>query len=226
MIELILWDIDGTLVRASGLGRESTRLSMETVFGTSAGLADHQFGGKTDWYTLVELLAAVGISETTVIDRLPEYTNVIGENMARIAPNYDVRPCVGAPELLSTLRDRVPFGIVTGNVQTTAPVKLRAADYDPAWFIAGAYGNESADRNDLPIRAIQRASDVLDRPINAASVLVVGDTPADIACARATGAQVCAVATGWSSKETLAAANPDYLLNDLTEFRATVDLGL
>jgi phosphoglycolate phosphatase-like HAD superfamily hydrolase len=120
---------------------------------------------------------------------------------------------------VAELRRRgVPLGLVTGNVSTTAPIKLRAAGFDPGWFSIGAYGSESVDRNHLSALALKRAAAHLQRPIAPERVMVIGDTVADIECARAVGATAVAVLTGYCPAADLVAAGPDYLLNDLTTF--------
>jgi phosphoglycolate phosphatase len=110
----------------------------------------------------------------------------------------------------------VLLGIVTGNVSLTAPVKLRAAGFDPAWFPIGAYGSEALERNDLPALALERACRFCGHHLTPTDVTIIGDTEADIACARAIGARAVAVTTGFTSREALAAAQPDHLLDDLS----------
>jgi phosphoglycolate phosphatase-like HAD superfamily hydrolase len=114
------------------------------------------------------------------------------------------------------------MGILTGNVSTTAPIKLRAAGFDPEWFPVGAYGSERMERDDLPALAVERAEKILGRRIAPGQVVIVGDTPQDVSCARALGAVAVAVLTGFSSREELAATQPDYLLDDLSQFFGTV----
>jgi phosphoglycolate phosphatase len=114
---------------------------------------------------------------------------------------------------------RVLQGIVTGNVQANVPVKLKAAGFDPTWFKFGAYGDESADRNALPPLALERAATLAGSTISPERVLVVGDTIRDVEAARSVGAKVAIVGTGYSADPVkLAAANPDWLLPDLTVF--------
>jgi phosphoglycolate phosphatase-like HAD superfamily hydrolase len=127
--------------------------------------------------------------------------------------------------LVGTLRDReLPLGIVTGNVASTAPVKLRAAGYDPDWFPVGAFGSEALDRNELPTLALERAIRHFEIDVAPEQVVVVGDTPMDIACARALGAVAVAVCTGFSKRADLEGAQPDYLLDDLTAFTSALSL--
>jgi phosphoglycolate phosphatase len=223
-IELILFDIDGTLVMTQGAGRAATSLAMRDVFGTDAGLDTHHFGGKTDWRTLHELLAERAYSPDELRGFIPAYQTAIGGHLERIIGNYAVTPCVGTHDLITELRQRnaPTLGILTGNVSTTAPVKLRAGGFDPAWFPVGAFGNEALERDDLPALALERAEKLTGRKIAPEQVVIIGDTPWDISCARALGAVAVGVLTGFTSREVLAATNPDYLLDDLSQFLGTV----
>jgi len=215
-MRLILFDIDGTLVWTRGAGREATRRAMIEVFGTCGALDGHKFGGKTDWQTLIELLAEIGEIEP----HMPAYNAAMERQLTAIIDQYDVQPCPGALDLIEALRQRedVALGLVTGNVSGTAPIKLRAAGFDPTWFPVGAYGSEALERDKLPALALARACEHYRCPFTPQQVIVVGDTPADVSSARALGALAVAVQTGFTTADELAAARPDYLLRDLTEF--------
>ena len=140
--------------------------------------------------------------------------------MARTITDFEVVRLPNALELVTALRQRgdVRQGIVTGNVYNSVSVKLKAAGFDPGWFTFGAYGHESANRNDLPPLAITRATNLVGRNIALERVLVVGDTVRDVEAARAAGAKVAIVETGYAERETLVAAEPDWLIPDLTHF--------
>ena len=124
--DLILWDIDGTLLHGNGLRRESVRQSLEVVFGagTGVGMAAYSFGGKTDLFTLVTMLEPHGFSADEVQQRLPYYAPVLAETMAQLAPEFGVRELPGARALLTelTARDGLLHGLVTGNMQPSAYV--------------------------------------------------------------------------------------------------------
>jgi phosphoglycolate phosphatase len=215
---LILFDIDGTLLHAHGAGRESTREAMLEVFGTCSTIDTHKFGGKTDWHTLVELLRDHGYDAGTIGERMSEYEACLARHLEKVIPTRQTIALPGALEVVHALRKRkdIVIGIVTGNVRATANIKLRAGGFDPAWFAVGAYGSEAIERDHLPPLALQRAIDHAQRHFEPHEVIVVGDTLADIQCARAVGATAIAVTTGFSTRDELAAAQPDYLLNDLT----------
>lgn len=216
---LILFDIDGTLLHPRGSGRESTRRALLELFGTTAGLDGHNFSGKTDWQTVVELMQPHGYDAAQVGALMPQYADAIHRHLRAIIDHYPVEACPGALALVDDLRRRaIPVGVITGNVATTAPVKLRAAGFDPDWFPVGAYGSEALDRNDLPALALARAAAHYRQPIAPHEVIIVGDTPMDVACARALGAVAVAVGTGYCPREELLAAAPDYFIEDLTAF--------
>jgi phosphoglycolate phosphatase-like HAD superfamily hydrolase len=105
---------------------------------------------------------------------------------------------------------------VTGNIQETATIKLRHLGYRPEVFRVGAYGADSVDRNDLPPLAVERAYQLTGVRFSGEAIVIIGDTPADVICAQSVGARSIAVLTGWSERDALEAAQPDYLLDDLT----------
>jgi phosphoglycolate phosphatase len=217
--QLILFDIDGTLLWPRGVGRDATHGAMLEVFGTCGNLEAHRFGGKTDWTTLVELLGDDGYTEESIGRWMPRYEKAAAHHTQKIIGDYPVEACPGAIELVHYIHKHAQLmqGIVTGNVSTTSPLKLQAAGFNPDWFPIGAYGSEALDRNDLPQMALERAITHFNQPITPQQVVVIGDTPADIACARALGAVAIAVKTGFATDEALHTAEPDHFLNDLTE---------
>lgn len=224
-IRLILFDIDGTLVHTRGLGRAAMREAMLELFGDCGPIDTHQFGGKTDWQTLTELL---GCDDAHVVAHMPAFEASLERHIERLAGGFDVVACPFAIETVEALRQRddIVLGLVTGNVSTSTPVKLRAAGFSPADFVIGAYGSEAFDGNHLPPLALKRASDYLGETITPDEVMVVGDTLADIECARALGAKVTAVATGFSPVDTLRAAQPDYFIHDLRTFLSLPGIAL
>lgn len=216
-MRLFLFDIDCTLLWTGGAGREATKQAMHEVFGLSGAIDTHVFGGKTDWQTLVEL---TGLPADEVGARMPAYNDAMGRHLAAIIDRYPVKPCPGAHELIASLktRDDVALGLVTGNVSATAPIKLRAAGFDPTDFPVGAFGSEALARDHLPPLAVARASMYYGVTFDPAQVIVIGDTPADVACGRALGAVVVGVETGFCEPGELAASQPDHMIADLTMF--------
>jgi phosphoglycolate phosphatase len=219
---LVLFDIDGTLLVSNGAGRAATRAAMLEVFGTQGTLDTHHFGGRTDWSSLVEML---GWPPDEIGRRMADYEAAAGYHMQAALADYTLAPCAGAMEAVSALRQRddTLLGIVTGNVSTIASVKLRAAGFDPAWFVAGAYGSEAYSRNDLPPLALDRVLAATGAVLTPGQVTVVGDTQADVESAQALGARSVAVLTGFSTRAALLAARPDVLLDNLAALPGLLD---
>ena len=224
--KLILFDIDGTLLHSKGATREAKAQAMIEVFGTASSVREHHFGGKTDWQILHEVLEKEGISSAEIGQKMALYEETFALKLAEVIGNFDVEALAGAHELVAYFRDHDDYmlGLVTGNSSTTAPIKLRAANFDPAWFVVGAYGSESDNRNDLPPLALERAIAIAGHDITPQDVIIIGDTVADVDCTRALGGVVATVFTGFEDRDKLIASEPDYLLDDLTQFLDRVAL--
>lgn len=216
---LFLFDIDCTLLYTYGAGREAVRLALHEVFGTVGALDGFVFSGKTDAFTLRQILANEAFSDNELTARGDAYREALTRHIGAVIPRFEVKALPGALDLVQRLRaEGALLGIVTGNIAGSAHIKLRVAGFDPAWFPIGAYGHESADRDDLPPLALARAIEYYQQPILPQDVIVIGDTPMDVACARALGAVAVAVDTGFEGREALIASQPDFLLDDLTQF--------
>ena len=133
-----------------GIGREAKRRAMQECFGVTGDLDNHVFGGKTDWGILADLLAPFGRSAADIGRDMPAYEAVMARHMRQISGDYLAEPCPHAMELVQALRGRddTLIGLVTGNTSRTAAIKLEMAGYAPDWFVIGAFGNESPDRDD------------------------------------------------------------------------------
>lgn len=216
---LVLFDLDGTLMRGKGLGRPTTEATIREVFGLDIDLNTHWFGGKTDWHSLVEVLTPYGVAPETIEAKLPDYMAAKVRIMTEMLKTIPMWALPGALETVEALRLRphITLGVLTGNVETTALLKLRTVGFDPEWFPVGAFGHEAVSRNDLPPLALERAIAYAEREFAPEDVWIVGDTVADIECARAHALRVVAVTTGFQPREDLVAAKPDYLIDDLRE---------
>ncbi|MDE2776331.1 MAG: haloacid dehalogenase-like hydrolase [Chloroflexota bacterium] len=225
-MKLVLFDIDGTLLISRGIGRHAKRQAMLECFGRTGDLDNHVFGGKTDWRIVAELLAPYGVTSDEVGRAMPAYETVMARHMRALRGRYQAEAIPHALELVGALREREDalLGLVTGNTSKTAAIKLEMAGYDRGWFPLGAFGNESAERDDLTRLALRRAGEQAGRPINGSDVVVIGDTPDDVKAARAIDAIAVAVCTGYVAREQLAGSEPDFLLADLSAFFELVPL--
>ncbi|MFW5748990.1 MAG: HAD family hydrolase [Chloroflexota bacterium] len=215
---LILFDIDGTLLRTEGAGRASTRDAMLEVFGTASTIDSHHFGGKTDWFTLATLLADHGHTEETVGAQMEAFIAAMGRHMAVHIRTSPARPLPGALQAVDRLRadPAVLLGIVTGNAPSSAQIKLESAGFHMEWFPVSAFGTESVNRNDLPRLALERAQAYSGVHLAPEQVTVIGDTVMDVEAARANAMRVIAVRTGFEDQMLLTDAQPDHLLDDLS----------
>lgn len=227
---LFLFDIDGTLINSSRIGRAALGRALLDVFNTMGALDTYEFAGKTDRRIVRDLMMAEGWSSEAIESRLPELDERMAEAGRVLFTTETIWACPGIPSLLDTLqlRDGVTLGLLTGNIRHTTPLKLRAAGIDPSLFIDGAYGSDSLDRNDLFEIAVDRVRRTTGLEFTGDDVIIIGDTPADIRCAREGGGKAVAVATGPFTAELLGSYQPDYLFADLanTEEVVKVLLGL
>lgn len=221
---LVLFDIDGTLLHSGGCGRAATRLAVQEVFGTVGTLDTVSFAGKTDWQILLEALAPANISAAQIAAQIDTYNQTVARHLSEIIASFAVHPCPGAPALVAALRadPTVLLGLVTGNMAALVPIKLRAAGYDPADFAVAAYGSEGWDRAMLPPLALERARALNRADFAPEKVVIIGDTPGDIACAQSIGARTVAVATGPFSVAQLARHRPSYVFPTLEDTSAVL----
>jgi phosphoglycolate phosphatase-like HAD superfamily hydrolase len=225
---LVLFDIDGTLLLTDGAGRAAIRSALEAVYGTSGPMEGYDFHGKTDPQIVLELMAGAGLSGTEIRERLPEvwplYLEALeGElEVRRVEGRLMVLP--GVVELLSALdaREEVSLGLLTGNIEEGARLKLRAAGV--RWlFDVGAYGSDSEVRSEIARIAVGRGRLVPARGGSPAATVVIGDTPEDVACARAVRARAVAVATGRHGALELEQAGADVVFDDFRDTAAVLE---
>jgi len=219
--KLVLFDIDGTILLSSGAGRRAIVSAIAEHIGDAGALSDIPFGGKTDPQIVAELLAAAGHQEPPTPDRLDgicrRYVELLADELDRPTTRTHVMP--GVHQLLDRLESAqgVVLGLLTGNLVQGARLKLRAAGIDPRRFQVGAYGSDAAHRPDLPPLAARRATRYFDREPRGDSVVIIGDTPADIACGSCIEARAIAVATGDYSVADLQACGPHMVFEDLAD---------
>lgn len=219
---LILFDIDGTLLSAGGAPRRAFRRALVEHFGTEGAAASDDFSGKTDPQIVYDLMRAAGFADDHIEERIAGFFSFYLEELEReLAVETRHRLYPGVAELVPALAEdpHVALGLLTGNVQEGARLKLA---HFGLWehFAVGAYGSDDATRDRLGPFALARAEARFGRAFRGDETVIVGDTPADVRCARAIGAVAVAVATGRPTRETLAAAEPDVLLDSLADWPA------
>jgi phosphoglycolate phosphatase len=221
---LLLFDIDGTLTRgATAEHREAIRQAVRAVHGVHVPLAGGSLtvAGRTDPEIVRAALLAEGVSAERIDDRADAVREACAEAYARLCPR-DLSDAVvpGIPSLLEWLSGRCMLALLTGNYEAVARLKLARAGigrYFPSR--QGAFGSDAEDRTSLPAIARRRAGET-GRPYPRERTIVIGDTPRDIACARADMVRCVAVTTGPYRREELGDA--DAVASDAAGLKAVL----
>ena len=231
-MKLVLWDIDGTLVRVGDLGRGPFQTAVVDVLGGALDPELHRrvrMSGKTDPQIARELLLEAEVHADDVDRHLPEVLRRVEAHLLAVEHRMQAEGTAtpGGAAVLEALaaRDDVVQSVLTGNLAANAVVKLRAFGLD-RWidFDSGAYGSDHHDREELVPIALAKASAKHGERFTAGETWVVGDTPRDFACAKAGGARCLLVATGGFDRDELEGLGADAVLDDLADTEAVVSL--
>jgi phosphoglycolate phosphatase len=220
---LYLFDIDGTLLLSGGGGMRALDRAFRDRFGIDGAMGSVLPGGKTDPIILEEIFA-LRLGRSPMAAELDEiitlYIPLLQVELVE-TPNFQVMPSVvEALDFLAALDPAVILGLATGNVREAARLKLERAGLWPR-FAVGGFGCDHRERGRLVARAIERAcAHVQVESLAPDRIVVVGDTPFDIAAARACGVRAVAVATGRPTRDELLACEPDVVLDTLAELPA------
>ncbi len=220
MTRVVLFDIDGTLIRTGGAGVRAFARTAELAFGKPGGTATMRFHGRTDTSLVREFLRLHGFADTPEnLERfLATYLFLLDEELER----HRGETCPGVPELIARLRalsEPPLIGLLTGNVRVGAALKLAAHGLAEE-FVLGAFGDDHESRNELAAVAQRRASQMLGHAVAGHEIVVIGDTQADVECAHAIGARCVAVATGGDPLDHLLAHSPVLALDTLAAVSA------
>jgi len=226
---IVLWDIDGTLLRGGGVARDVFDVAVTAVLGRHPGDHRIRMGGKTDPQIALEILAHAALEEAEATEHLPAVLAELERGLEAAADELREHGHVlpGVPEVLRALDadPTVRSTVLTGNTEANAAVKLAAFELTP-WLDLeiGAFGSDDRDRTALVPIALERARRLRGLRVDPQEVWVVGDTPRDLACARAGGVRCALVATGHAPLEELRATDADAVLEDLADVDAVVKL--
>lgn len=225
-MKLVLLDIDGTILNSSGAGRASMENALEAVFGTRGPTSFH-YDGKTDKQIVRESMRLEGFDDATIDAKMDEaisrYLGGLNETLSdtsRVIRLFD-----GVHALIEAIHARhdAVLGLLTGNVEDGAKLKLGSVGLDYARFRVNAFGSDHEMRGALPAIAHQRMREAYGVELDGRDVIVIGDTPADIDCGRAIGARALAVATGRYSVEELRSHQPFAVFQDLSDTNAVLE---
>ena len=215
----LFFDIDGTLLLTRGQGRQAVASALADVFGRELDLSGVAFSGKTDFQILEEIAASNGIDLAEAGSaKIIEAADLYVRTLHSILETAHINVLKGCAELLARLHadDRFQLAILTGNLESTAKLKLRLADLEQ-YFPFGAYGSDHSDRYELPAIGLSRASDYASESISPRNAVIIGDTEHDILCGRSLGIRSVAVCTGRFGRHELEPHGPDVLFDDLSD---------
>ena len=217
-VKVLLFDVDGTLIRAGGAGRKALNAACGQLYGKKDACSELSLAGHTDlWNFRQAFVKSVGrkpadqeinsLHEAYLL-HLPKYVKRALKQKTYILP-------AGIKGLLKRLsREKsVLLGLGTGNMERGARIKLEPAGFN-TYFLFGGYGCDAFHRSTLLKRAVRRAEKLARAPIDAADVYVIGDTPLDVAAGKKAGFKTVAVGTGFASWNALVASRPDFIAKD------------
>ena len=224
-LRILLWDIDGTLMSSteSGAYKKYFVPVMREIYGSAGKLDWLNASGMTDTQIFYESLRDEGFTPEKILGEietlLPVFKKQMTEAVGKIETPYCIKP--GAREILTvTAKDsRFLNALLTGNLSVAAKIKL---EYLDLWKFfdnkPNVFGEISHDRRELGKKAVGIAEEYLSASLKPEQFVVIGDTPNDIAAARAFGAKMISVATGKNHPKTeLSKYKPDLLIDDLSD---------
>lgn len=213
---LVLFDVDGTLIRDDGAAREAYGKALREVYEFPGTLHKYDFSGRTDPQITWEVLSHSGYDETRIRNGMERLWAAYLEELKRLVNATRVRLLPGVVDLLETLSQNqdVTLGLLTGNIEQGARIKLSPHDLN-RFFSFGAFGSDAGEREKLPPIAVERAGRLHGHTFDRRDVVVIGDSIYDIRCGVPHQATTIAVATGITPAEKLRGENPDHFFESL-----------
>jgi phosphoglycolate phosphatase len=212
VISAVLFDIDGTLLVTGGAGAVAWQRAFRELHGIDANIEEHTHAGMTDPEIAEIVFREVIGRDGEEDERARAIAGYLSHLEAAVKESDGYRVMPGIEQLLPRLVEQgALLGLVTGNIEAAARIKLARADLNH-FFAFGGYGSDSRDRTELTKRSVERGGVVAGSPLDLAATIAVGDTPRDVRAGHGAGIRVIGVATGQYSVEELRAAGADWAL--------------
>jgi phosphoglycolate phosphatase-like HAD superfamily hydrolase len=225
-VKILLFDLDGTLVRAGGAGRKALNKAVQNIFRVTKDCGELNLAGKTDLVNFAEAIEhAVGRKpKRGDVDRVhEEYIRLLPSfvRLAQRTKRYKLTEGIATLlKKLSAHKDEVALGLGTGNMERGARIKLEPSGLN-GYFPWGGYGSDAYHRHLLLKKAVARAKKHHRlRRVDPSDVYVIGDTPLDVAAGKKAGYRTVAVGTGFSTWAALRRSRPDFLAKDFRNVEA------
>jgi phosphoglycolate phosphatase len=220
-MRLLLFDVDGTLIRCGTQIRPILSGALTEVFGVAGQMDGFEFSGKTDQQIVLELLCGAGLPQERVRAGLARLRELYLERLEERLDRERMELLPGVEELLAELAARpgVALGLLTGNWEGGARIKLSRFGLG-RYFDFGAFGDDGVERRELLPVALERAFRATGNRFAPEEALIVGDSVRDVEVGRTHGVPVLGVTTGWTSAQSLAAAGADRVVASLAGLAA------
>lgn len=216
MIKAVLFDIDGTLLVTGGAGAVAWQRAFRELHGVDANIEEHTRAGMTDPEIAEIIFREVIGRDGSEAERAQAIAAYLGHLEAAVAESDGYRLMPGIEQILPRLASQgVLLGIVTGNIEAAAHIKLARGNLN-RFFSFGGYGSDSRDRTELTRRGVERGGEVFGSQLELEATIGVGDTPRDVSACHGAGIRVVGVATGAYSVAEQRDAGADWAIEDVT----------
>lgn len=217
MIKAILFDIDGTLLHTGGAGAEAWQRAFRELYEVDANIEEHTHAGMTDPEIAEIVFREVMGRDGSDVERAEAIGCYLGHLAEAVAESEGYFVIEGIEELLPRLvEERVLLGLVTGNIESAAHLKLARGDLNK-YFTFGGYGSDSRSRTELTKKALERGGEVAGQPLDSERTIAVGDTPRDVKAGHGAGIRVVGVATGSYAVDELTDAGADWAIESVAD---------